>query len=162
MKVITAPGFYGDKGNRHRVFLAGSIEQGKAVDWQSVLAAKLIDLNVQFLNPRRKAWDSSWPQDPTPGTPFNQQVTWELNGIESSDLVVFYFDPKTTSPITLLELGLCLGKGIPVVVYCPPNYFRYGNVRITMRMNGAESRLYTEFDPFVSHIRDILERKILQ
>lgn len=37
---------------------------------------------------------------------FRQQVEWELNALSVADLIVFYFDPATRSPITLLELGL--------------------------------------------------------
>ena len=101
------------------VFTAGSIEMGKAEPWQDKLAKEFTKENVIFFNPRREDWDSSWTQDPTPGTKFHEQVTWELDYIEKSDLVIFYFDPKTQSPISLLELGLCLSFSKPVIVCCP-------------------------------------------
>lgn len=42
------------------VFLAGTIDEGKSVDWQETLAAELRELSVTILNPRRSEWDASW------------------------------------------------------------------------------------------------------
>lgn len=87
------------------VFLGGSIEMGAAEPWQDQLVERLQHLKVRFFNPRRDDWDASWTQsinDPQ----FTQQVNWELDTLEYCDLIVFYFDPATKSPITLMELGL--------------------------------------------------------
>jgi nucleoside 2-deoxyribosyltransferase len=114
-----------------RIFTAGSIEMGKATPWQDKLVKLFSDRDdIVFFNPRRADWNSSWVQDPTPGTQFHTQVSWELDHIEKADLVIFYFDPKTQSPITLLELGHCLGQDKPILVCCPDGYFRKGNVVI--------------------------------
>ena len=47
------------------VFLAGSIEMGVAIDWQTAItsSAKLANKNICFFNPRRDSWDSSWKQE---------------------------------------------------------------------------------------------------
>ena len=95
------------------VFLAGSIEMGKAIDWQNQIMEKCKDLDVTFLNPRRDDWDNSWEQKIT-NPNFREQVEWELSALEDSDKIVFFFDPNTTSPITLLELGLFSGSVICV------------------------------------------------
>jgi nucleoside 2-deoxyribosyltransferase len=137
------------------IFLAGSIEMGKAEPWQERLAAELSGYDCILYNPRRTDWDSSWVQDPAPGTQFNQQVTWELEHINEADLVVFYFDPNTQSPITLLELGYVLGAGIPTVVCCPDGYFRKGNVVITCDMVGE--RVFDTFEELVEEVKSILE-----
>jgi len=144
IKVIKAPKRE-LKSDRYEfsVFLAGSIEMGKAKNWQNDLEKKLqtsvivnhIKDQITLFNPRRNDWDSSWKQDINEAN-FYEQVTWELDRIQNSDLVVFYFDPETKSPITLLELGLCIGKNIPCVVCCPPGYWRKGNVDITCYING--------------------------
>ena len=134
-----------------RVFLAGSIEMGKAQPWQDALVDECSDLDVIFYNPRRTDWDTSWTQDPTPGTQFHTQVTWELEHIEESDVVVFYFDPKTQSPITLMELGYALGSDLDTIVFCPKDYFRYGNVVITAQQNGT--KVFTKHDEFVTELR---------
>ena len=66
--------------------------------------------------------------------PFRTQVEWELHAQDIADLRVYYFDPETKSPITLLELGLYATK--PCVVYCPEGYFRKGNVDIVCKKYG--------------------------
>jgi len=115
----------------YTIFLAGSIEMGKAVDWQTQLVEQLAPFSdVTLFNPRRDDWDSSWKQsidDPQ----FLEQVEWELDHIENSDLVVFYFDPATKSPISLLELGIVCASKKDAIVCCPPDFYRKGNVDIT-------------------------------
>lgn len=110
------------------VFLAGSIEQGAAEDWQTMIVAALSDLEITLLNPRRETWDASWPQESTFG-PFREQVEWELAAQERADLIAFYFSPATRAPVTLLELGLAAGRKAAVVC-CPEGYWRRGNVDI--------------------------------
>lgn len=115
------------------VFLAGSIEMGVAVEWQTKLINELKDLDCIILNPRRKEWDATWEQS-IDNPNFNEQVTWELDGIDMSDLVVFYFDPATKSPVTMLELGLMAKEG-NAIIYCPEGFFRKGNIDITASRN---------------------------
>lgn len=113
-----------------KIFLAGSIEMGTAENWQEKIANDLVDFsNVVLLNPRRKDWDSSWEQS-IDNPQFKEQVAWELEMLEDSDLVVFYFDPNTKSPITLLELGLWANTDKAVAVCCPDGFWRKGNVDI--------------------------------
>lgn len=135
------------------VFLGGSIEMGKAEPWQERLAKDLEAEDVLLLNPRRDDWDSTWTQDPTPGTQFHEQVTWELNAQDSADLLVYYFDPATTSPITLLELG-AYGYADPgvVVVCCPTSYFRYGNVAVFCDRYGIQ--LTHSYDELLTYIKE--------
>lgn len=92
------------------IFLAGSIEMGVAINWQDQLIGELcrLDTHYQIFNPRRDNWDSSWEQDKS-NPQFNEQVNWELRALEQCDLIAFYFDPDTKSPISLLELGV-MGK----------------------------------------------------
>ncbi len=143
-----------DRDEAITIFLAGSIEMGKAEPWQERLAAELSDYDCVLYNPRRTDWDSSWVQDPTLGTQFNKQVTWELEHINEADLVIFYFDPATQSPITLLKLGYALGSDIPVVVCCPDGYFRKGNVVITCDMVGES--VLNSFDELVDEIKRLI------
>lgn len=139
-----------------KIFLGGSIEMDKAEKWQDKLVAELKQEPCICINPRRDDWDSTWKQDPTVGTEFNTQVNWEINNILNSDVVVFYFDPNTVSPITLLELGLCAGTNHDsfrsLVVFCSPEYFRYGNVKIVCdRFNIP---VYSDWDGFVNNIKN--------
>jgi hypothetical protein len=118
-----------------RLFLAGSIEMGSAVDWQAMVTNALADLDVLVFNPRRKAWDASWPQS-IDFAPFREQVEWELEALERADLILFYFAPETKAPITLLELGLNARRN--VLVCCPEGYWRKGNVDIVCRRYGLK------------------------
>lgn len=128
------------RNNSVTVFLAGSIEMGKAKDWQTEVTDDLLKTysNIFICNPRRDDWDSSWEQK-IENKQFNEQVTWELSNIERCDHVIVYFDENTQSPITLAELGLICGK-FPekAVVLCPEKFFRKGNVDILCERYGID------------------------
>ena len=122
------------------VFLAGSIEMGHAEPWQDELATRLLAANPGLVvaNPRRSAWDPSWEQS-IDNPNFAEQVNWELDHLARADLVVFYFQPGTQSPITLLELGKHLERpdiSHSTLVCCPPGFWRRGNVEIVMARAG--------------------------
>ncbi len=124
--------------DRIKVFLAGSIEMGKAEDWQKRCVKDLADYPIQFLNPRRDDWDSSWEQTKE-NEQFNEQVTWELDSLEKSDFIILYFDPATKSPISLLELGIhaCCNPE-KLLVLCPEGFWRKGNVDIVCERYGVK------------------------
>jgi hypothetical protein len=141
------------------VFLAGSIEMGAASDWQVEVTNALAEEEGRLItsgrelvifNPRRDNWDSSWEQ--TASNPhFAEQVNWELKYLEEADVKAFYFDPNTKSPVTLLELGLCLAKyPTQTVVCCPPGYWRRGNLEITCARHKV--RLLDNMFSFISMI----------
>lgn len=129
---IKAPKWGNLDRNKFTVFLAGSIEMGKAKNWQNTVIEKLKELpdELVILNPRRDDWDSSWVQDIN-NPQFKEQVEWELSSQENADLIIMYFDPETKSPITLLELGLFHDKSL--IVCCPCGYWRKGNVDIVCK-----------------------------
>jgi hypothetical protein len=132
------------------IFLAGSIEMGKAENWQQKVIDALSDYDVQIFNPRRPDWDSSWDQNPDKG-PFKDQVDWELDHISQCEIVIFNFVSGTVSPITLLELGLCMQRHHrSLFVCCPPDYFRYGNVKITCERNGHH--VYKNLDGLLENL----------
>lgn len=115
------------------VFLAGSIEMGTAVDWQTRLTNDLrsTPYDIHILNPRRDDWDSSWVQS-IENNQFRTQVEWELNCLEKSNIIAMYFDENTKSPISLLELGLHVHDN-KLIVYCPEKFYRKGNVDIVCK-----------------------------
>lgn len=125
---IQAPNEIPNVKTNTKIFLGGSIEMGKAIDWQKELIERLRDEPITFLNPRRSDWDSSWTQEIT-NPQFKEQVDWELNGLETADIIVMVFDPNTKSPISLLELGLHASSK-KMVVICPEGFWRKGNVDI--------------------------------
>lgn len=124
-------------GNKFSVFLAGSIEMGLAENWQEKIESGLKDMeNICILNPRRDDWDASWKQN-SENAQFNEQVNWELEGLEKASMIVFYFSPETKSPVSMLELGLFAGTG-KVVVCCPEGFWRKGNVDIVCKKHNVQ------------------------
>ena len=125
------------------VFLAGSIEMGKAIDWQTALTKELQDMPVTILNPRRADWNSGWEQD-IGNQQFKEQVDWEMDHLNKADVIALYFQPDTMSPISLLELGMhagdsCAdGSGRKLVVCCPKGFWRRGNVQIVCHRYGVK------------------------
>jgi len=110
------------------VFTAGSIEMGKAVQWQGHMATLLSPLPITVTNPRRGHWDPSVTPEAKDAA-FRHQVEWELGALEQADVICFFFDVNTMSPVTLLELGLWAASD-KVIVCCDPRYWRAGNVHL--------------------------------
>ncbi len=113
---------------RPSVFLAGSIEMGKAEDWQTSTGFLLDLAGFTVFNPRRDDWDSSWEQS-IDNPQFNEQVRWELDMLDLADCILLYLAPGTKSPISLMELGLHVDQE-KIVVCCPEGFWRKGNVDI--------------------------------
>jgi len=145
--IIEAPNVFSKtEYSPYTIFLAGSIENGKAEDWQDKLSKTLDRFdNIVVLNPRRKHWDPELDEKK-----LRFQIIWEQEGINASNLVVFYFDPTTHSPISLLELGQCLGAHKKVIVYCPPTFFRHTNVEVTCERYHV--KLHADYHTFVAEI----------
>lgn len=122
------------------LFLAGSISLGKTEDWQNKVWESIKDIpSLGVLNPRRDNWNDKCEQK-IDNPEFKAQVDWELDGLENVDMVVFYFDPKTESPITMIELGLLshtfTNWNPKTVVCCPNGFWRKGNVDIMCKRYG--------------------------
>lgn len=142
-----------EAGNRFTVFLAGSIEMGKAEKWQANIEHEFSKFdNVCIFNPRRDDWNSGWKQEIT-NPQFNQQVNWELDALEKADLIVFYFSPETQSPITLIELGLFARSG-KLVVCCPNGFWRKGNIDIVCEKYNVPQ--VNSIEELVNHVRHII------
>ncbi len=128
-QTVTSPQPLPSADARPKVFLAGSIEMGKAGDWQQQVRDALADEGVLMLNPRRGDWNPAWRAE-ADEPEFRRQVEWELAALEQTDIVLMYFAPGTQSPITLLEFGLYARSG-KLLVAAPAGYWRKGNLDIT-------------------------------
>lgn len=148
MKIITAPNRIG-QSQKPVVFLAGSIEMGKAEDWQSKIASDLAKYKGTLLNPRREHWQSDWKQT-IANKKFKQQVEWELSGLEKSDYVIMYFAPGSKSPISLLELGL-FARAHKIICCCPKKFWRRGNVEFICRR--FKIPLYNSLDELIKQLK---------
>ena len=134
------------------IFLAGSIEMGTAEDWQTQVIKSITDNNVVFLNPRRTDWDSTWKQEIT-NPQFFEQVTWELDRLGNCDMIFLYLDPKTKSPISLLELGLH-AKSNKMIVCCPEGFYRKGNVDIVCKRNSIP--IYDNLENAIKALKNLV------
>jgi len=109
------------------IFLAGTIDLGNSENWQEKVCKLLNNHNVTVYNPRRHDWDNSIVQS-IKDQRFAEQVNWELDHLELSDLIVMYLAPNSKSPISLMELGMFAKK--KMVVFCAENFYRRGNVEV--------------------------------
>ena len=160
---------YNSSDGKHivNIFTAGSIEMGKAVDWQTQLVNELANnldgntfnptsrddgppITVNVFNPRRDNWDSSWKQEFN-NSQFNEQVTWELDMLDRADIIPLYFAKDTQSPISLLELGLHAQSG-KLIVYCDDTFWRKGNIEIVCSRYGIP--LFNNYEAWVTRIRN--------
>ena len=148
MKVYKAPEKYELSIADKAIFLAGSIEMGKAADWQSQVTKALENTDYIILNPRRDDWDSSWKQDIS-NPQFYEQVSWELEALDMADVIIMHFVPDTMSPISLLELGLHANSG-KLLVSCPEGFWRRGNVEIVCKTYGIP--FFTSIDALINNL----------
>jgi hypothetical protein len=135
-------------GETAKIFLAGSIEMGSATDWQMQIEKELEELPVTIYNPRRESWDSSWEQRES-NDQFRKQVNWEMDKLEQSDIIFFNFVGDTKSPISLLELGLHADENI--IVCCPDEFWRKGNVEIVCSRYGIP--LFNNLDQAIASLK---------
>ena len=131
------------------IFLAGSIEQNKADQWQKYVESQLENERGMIFNPRRVNWDTSLKQDINEPV-FVEQVNWELYYLEKSDIIFMYFDPKTQSPITLLEFGKYYDSG-KLIVCSPEGFWRRGNLQVCCQEAGI--KLHDNLDTAIEALK---------
>jgi len=159
VKVIKPGGLdFAPLANSVKVFLAGSIEMGKAIDWQTAVSDKLNSLSslggfITIFNPRRDSWDLSWEQAEN-NPEFRNQVNWELNKLEDSHIIFLNFVEDTMSPISLLELGHFASSG-KLIVCAPKEFYRRGNVEIVCSRMGIP--LFENFEDALSSLSSRIE-----
>lgn len=126
-----------------KLFLAGSIQ---TKNWRRDIVYLLRDRLVTIFNPVSKNWYSSWKQDKD-FAPFSEIVHWGITAMEICDVIFMYFDPKTQSPISLLEFGLFAHTN-KLIVLCPDGFLGKGSVDIICdRYNIIQIGSFEEFIP---------------
>lgn len=151
-QVILAPSLETQQHPRS-VFLAGSTSPVPGEDWRATLTSALEDVPITIYNPLRSDWDSSWREDVS-FAPFKEQVEWELEKQDQSDIVVVFFHPTSKAPISLLELGLCVRSG-KAIVACPEGYWKRGNVQLVCQR--YDILLVNSGDELVKAILDMVK-----
>jgi len=152
---IKAPANY-DASKRYTIFLAGAIDQGKAVDWQKKVVRALSSYDITILNPRRDDWDPEWDQS-ADNPEFARQVNWELDAQEAADMVIFVFTKDSKAPITFLEFGLFAPKK-DAIVCAEEGFYRQGNLDIVARRHNVP--MYHNLDEMISDLQTVLGEKV--
>ena len=57
-------------------------------------------------------------------------MTWELDGLDRSQIIFFYLDPDTKSPISLLEIGKYIASDKKLIICVPQGFWRRGNIEV--------------------------------
>lgn len=142
-----------DPGANFKIFLAGSIDQGKAENWQERISKIFANAPITVFNPRRDNWDANMIQDIS-NPDFKYQVEWEMEKMDQADKILMYYDPNGQAPITLLELGLHANDG-KLIVCCPDGYWRKGNIQVVC--NKYNIPLYDNMEDFISALENIVK-----
>ncbi|WP_238019964.1 nucleoside 2-deoxyribosyltransferase domain-containing protein [Dactylosporangium sp. AC04546] len=118
--VVTAPEDWRIAG--YRVFLAGAIDSGSAVDWQAEVVAALAGrAGLVLLNPRRADYAS---------VRLDEQIGWELDALEAADRILMWFPAGSVAPVSMLETGLYLRSG-KLLLGADPGFARRRNLELT-------------------------------
>jgi hypothetical protein len=139
--VVVSPPQRQRYGRGRSVFLAGNVETGKSRTWKDVLVSQLEEksneegLRLTVFGPQRKEWERSW-EHVSEGSRYREQMRWEFEHMEEADVVVVYVGPATSSFNGPLELGLFAKSG-RLVVYCPLEFWKKGNVSIFCERYGV-------------------------
>lgn len=150
MTVINAPIKYNVDKASYKVFLAGTIDNGSSDNWQDEVIQSLQKLddcdNVTIFNPRRDKWitDASDKEQ-------RDQITWELERLEESDLIVMNILPDSKSPISLMEIGL-YAHSKKIIVICPPEFYRFNNVYMVCTKYKIPLYYYAEPEHIANYI----------
>lgn len=133
------------------VFLAGSIDMGTAVEWQTRVEQELNYFKGTIYNPRRDDWDSSWQQTDT-DPQFRQQVEWELDFLEHSQYVIMFISAESKAPISLLEFGFITTLDPKKLFICvEPGFWRRGNIEVICRRKGIH--LYHDLSTLIADFK---------
>lgn len=113
------------------IFLGGTIDNGDSFNHQDALICELKKSETKhplcIYNPRRADWPSSEGHNE-----IDKQIKWELSHLERANLIVMNILGNSKSPISLMELGL-FAKEHKVIVFCPPTFYRFDNVRMVCK-----------------------------
>lgn len=122
-----------------KVFLAGGITNTPS--WQDELIKKFDNIDELIIfNPRRESFDTSKKEET------EKQIVWEHENMIRADIVSFWFSSNTLNPITLFELGKCLGMKKLITIGIDPEYERLDDVIIQSQLMGYPGLFYVNLE----------------
>jgi hypothetical protein len=143
-RYVEAPDEYDGPGPS--LFLAGGITG--TFNWQDDAAARLADLPLTILNPRRK----NFPIDDPSAA--EGQIAWEFRHIRRATALLFWFPPETLCPIALFELGArTMVPEQALFVGTHPDYQRRADVEIQLRLARPEVRVVSDLGGLAEQVR---------
>jgi len=135
-------------------FLAGTIENGNSTPWQFEIADYAKEIGATVFNPRREKWDPN-----ASSAEIENQINWELEHMERADYIIMNILPDSKSPISLLEFGLYAKEG-KLFVFCPKNFYRFDNVRVTCERYGVKLYSIDNYSNNMDEIKLLMLEKI--
>jgi hypothetical protein len=139
--VVTAPETTRAEG--FKVYLAGAIDMGAAVDWQAQVIEALNDLpSLILFNPRRAHF--------TPDME-TEQIEWELNAMDAADLIFLWFPKDARAPVSLFEAGLFMDSG-KLLIGAEHGFYRRRNLELTCPRHGVPC-VYSALDMMIGIVR---------
>lgn len=147
--IIQCPNTYIPVPGDCSVFMAGGITG--CPDWQSSFKTFLLpperEDHVVWLNPRRDNFDVT---DPSMS---EAQIDWEHEYLRSCEAVLFWFPKETDCPITLLELGVQLGRANKeIFVGTHPEYSRRFDVVYQCSKENTNIKVVDNLDDLVGQV----------
>lgn len=101
LTILTPPSLFA-ANTGPKIFLAGSIDSGQALDWQSDVAAYIetswVEVDITVYNPRRT--EEFLPEME------NETAAWSIAMLNMADYILLHLTGDGASPISTLELGI--------------------------------------------------------
>jgi hypothetical protein len=118
---------------KNRLFLLGGISN--CPNWQQEIISDLTDItDLTIFNPRRDDYPLNNP------AASKEQITWEYNHLEKSNLIAVWFSRGSINPIVLYELGKWVNSNpdIPAFLGIDRHYTRQEDVLIQTELARPE------------------------
>lgn len=108
--------------NKNYIFLAGSIDLKLSSNWREELIVKSGNHHFYF-DPTNKNHDDLDQKQ------MENHIKWELDALCMADKIILNFLPNSTSPISLVELGLYVST-TKLIVVCPNEFYKSNYINI--------------------------------
>jgi len=119
--MINSPNDIDAEYHEYTVFLSGSLSiNDTSIYWRRKLIACLgpMDCDVAFLNPHR----DDLIEDPSCQY-YMEHVEWVMKCLNTADQLVFYFDPKVETTVSMMELA-AIASNRNVIICCPDKFWK--------------------------------------
>lgn len=133
------------KDNIPILFLAGSITGED--NWRTIIINELTNYNVKIINPHTEDHENN---------NIKQQTLWELDAMETADIIAMYFASGSISAISLFEFGLFVNTK-KLIVCCENDFWKKDYINIICEKYGIKN--YKNIQKFISNIKIMLKVK---